>query len=126
MERMKIMVVDDEPFIREMMEEFLSLQGHDVVSAGSGEEAIATIAENDPDMALLDIWMPGISGIETLVRIKEISPGVGIVMLSAFGDEETVNEALDMGADFYLQKPIEFKRLIMIIREWQLSEKRKR
>lgn len=125
MERMKIMVVDDEPFIREMMEEFLSLQGHDVFSASSGEEAISQLADKDPDMVLLDIWLPGINGFETLARIKEVNPKVRIVMLSAFGDEDTVNEALEMGASFYLQKPIEFKKLNMIIQDWFSSGKRK-
>lgn len=125
MERMKIMVVDDEPFIREMMEEFLSLQGHDAFSASSGEEAISQLADKDPDMVLLDIWLPGINGLETLARIKEVNPKVRIVMLSAFGDEDTVNEALEMGASFYLQKPIEFKKLNMIIQDWFSSGKRK-
>jgi DNA-binding response OmpR family regulator len=122
MEQIKIMVVDDEPFIREMMQEFLTLHGHDVITARSGEDAMTKIFSNDPHLVLLDIWMPGMTGLEVLEKIKKSGQNVGVVMLSAFGDEDTVEEALNMGANYYLQKPIEFKKLLKIINKWILSE----
>lgn len=118
---MKIMVVDDEPFIREMMEEFLSVYGYDVILVGSGEDAVSKMNIVKPDMILLDIWMPGMSGLDTLDKLKEINSDVGIVMLSAFGDDNTVEEAIEMGANHFLQKPIEFKKLLNILELWQTS-----
>ena len=115
---MSIMVVDDEPFIRDVMNEFLTMHGHNVTSFGSGEDAVSELQSFKPDMVLLDIWMPGMSGLETLEKIRKENTSVGIVMLSAFGDEETVSDAMGMGADYYLQKPIEFKKLLDIMERW--------
>jgi two-component system nitrogen regulation response regulator NtrX len=118
---MNIMVVDDEPFIREVMYDFLCMHGYTVTSFGSGEDAVSGIHSRVPDMVLLDIWMPGMSGIETLEKIRKENKEVGVVMLSAFGDDETVGDAMDMGADFYLQKPIEFKKLLKILENWRMK-----
>ena len=116
---MNIMVVDDEPFIRDVMNDFLCIHGYFVTSYGSGEDAVSEMTELKPDMILLDIWMPGMSGMETLEKIKQINNQVGVIMLSAFGDEDTVKEAMHMGADFYLQKPIEFNKLLEILDKWK-------
>ncbi|MBU4315997.1 MAG: response regulator [Proteobacteria bacterium] len=121
---MNIMVVDDEPFIREVMNDFLCMHGHKVTCFGSGEDAVSGINGLGPDMILLDIWMPGMSGLETLEKIRKDNNKVGVVMLSAFGDDETVEDAMNMGADFYLQKPIEFKRLLEILENWKKKEER--
>ncbi|MBA3030609.1 MAG: response regulator [Desulfobacteraceae bacterium] len=121
---MNIMVVDDEPFIREVMSDFLCMHGYKVTSFGSGEDAVSGINGLGPDMILLDIWMPGMSGLETLEKIRKDNNKVGVVMLSAFGDDETVEDAMNMGADFYLQKPIEFKRLLEILENWKKKEER--
>ena len=109
---MKILVVDDEEYICEILHEFLSLQGYQVDTAANGEDAVEKYEANRPDVVLLDIRMPGMGGVDILRRIKEIDSRPGIVMLSAFGDEETVNEVLQMGADYYLQKPVEFEHLM--------------
>lgn len=119
---MNIMVVDDEPFIREVMNDFLCLHGYRVTSFGSGEDAVLEINALGPDMILLDIWMPGMSGLETLEQIRKENKRVGVVMLSAFGDDETVGDAMNMGADFYLQKPIEFKKLLEILDSWKIQD----
>jgi DNA-binding response OmpR family regulator len=116
---MNIIVVDDEPFIREVMVDFLHLHGYRVTSFKSGEDAVSEINTLLPDMVLLDIWMPGMSGLETLEKIRKENKNVGVVMLSAFGDDETMGEAMNMGADYYLQKPIEFKKLIKILDSWK-------
>ena len=63
--------------------------------------------------------MPGMNGLETLEKIRKIKSAVGVIMLSAFGDNDTVRDAMNMGANFYLQKPIEFKKLIEILDDWK-------
>ena len=117
----KILVVDDEEYICEILHEFLSLQGYQVDTAANGEDALKKYEADLPDVVLLDIKMPGMGGVDILRRIKEIDSKPGIVMLSAFGDEETVNEVLQMGADYYLQKPVEFDRLMDILISLQES-----
>ena len=118
---MNIMVVDDEPFIRDVMNDFLCILGHTVTCLGSGEDAVAEVEKINPDMILLDIWMSGMNGMETLERIRKIKAHVGVIMLSAFGDDDTVQDALNMGADFYLQKPVEFKTLVEILDNWKVE-----
>ena len=118
---MKILVVDDEEYICEILHEFLSLQGYQVDTAVNGEDALKKYEADRPEVVLLDIRMPGMGGVDILRRIKEIDSRPGVVMLSAFGDEETVNEVLQMGADYYLQKPVEFERLMEILTSLQES-----
>ena len=118
---MNIMVVDDEPFIRDVMNDFLCIHGHNVTMFGSGEDAVSEIEHVNPDMILLDVWMPGMSGLETLEKIRETKDQVGVIMLSAFGDDETMQDAMKMGANFYLQKPVEFKKLLEILDKWKAT-----
>lgn len=105
--RAKILVVDDEPTICNMMSVFLRQIGYQVLTVSTGEAAITHFAEDPPDMVLLDISMPGMRGIDVLQRMKARKPDCGVIMLSAYGDDQTIQEALDMGAYCYIQKPME-------------------
>lgn len=108
---MKILVVDDETAICMLLSEFLSLKGYEVTTAGSGEEALVEYHKNRPDATLLDIKMPGIDGIEVLRRIRENDSDTGVIMMSAFADDETIRKALRTGANKYLEKPLDLGRL---------------
>jgi two-component system response regulator (stage 0 sporulation protein F) len=118
---MKVLVVDDELPICELLDEFLSEQGFQVSVATNGEEALALFEQESPQMVLLDIKMPGMDGMDVLRRIKEIDSGPGVIMISAFGDSSIVTEALQKGANHYMEKPIELKRLSELLVEWQSS-----
>ena len=107
----KILVVDDEPTICNMMTVFLTQIGYQVRTVNSGEEAIATFNADPPDMVLLDISMPGMRGIDVLQQMKSQKADCGVIMLSAYGDDQTIQEALDMGAYCYIQKPMELMDL---------------
>ncbi len=109
--RAKILVVDDEPTICSMMKVFLTQIGYQVKTVNSGEDAIATFDEDPPDMVLLDISMPGMRGIDVLQQMKTQKANCGVIMLSAYGDDQTIQEALDMGAYCYIQKPMELTDL---------------
>ena len=111
----KVLVVDDEDFICELLDEFLSLKGYDVFTAKNGDEALLDFVDNKPDLVLLDIRMPGISGVNVLRKIKNIDKDVCVIMLSAFGDADTVQDALELGAAYYLQKPVKFEQLSNIL-----------
>ena len=109
--RDKILVVDDEPTICSMMNVFLTQIGYQVKTVNSGEDAIAIFDEDPPDMVLLDISMPGMRGIDVLQQMKTQKADCGVIMLSAYGDDQTIQEALDMGAYCYIQKPMELTDL---------------
>jgi YesN/AraC family two-component response regulator len=83
-----------------------------VAAVSNGEDALSAIQQSAPHIVILDIRMPGMGGMEVLKSIKEKNKAIGVIMLSAYGDPETVNEALRLGADHYLQKPMNLKHLV--------------
>jgi DNA-binding response OmpR family regulator len=110
-DRTKILVVDDEPTICSMMTVFLTQIGYAVRTVNSGDDAITVFDEDPPDMVLLDISMPGMRGIDVLQLMKIRKADCGVIMLSAYGDDQTIQEAIDMGAYCYIQKPMELMDL---------------
>ena len=93
-----ILVIDDEESIRTSLKGILQDEGFRVVFAKTGEEGISTLKEENPDLILLDIWMPGIDGIETLGRIREMVPDQMVIMMSGHGTIETAVRATKLGA----------------------------
>jgi DNA-binding response OmpR family regulator len=112
MEQIRVLVVDDELFVGELLKEYLSIIGYEVTAVSNGEDALSSIQQSPPHIVILDIRMPGMGGMEVLKQIKEKNRTTGVIMLSAYGDPETVNEALRLGADHYLQKPMNLKYLV--------------
>jgi DNA-binding NtrC family response regulator len=117
MRRNKILVVDDEHLIRWSLEQNLKKQGYEVVTAGDGEEALRLVREEQPDLVLLDIQMPGISGIEVLERIKEYDEEIVVIMVTAHGGLETAVNAMRLGAYDYVSKPFNLDELAIIIKK---------
>ena len=115
----KVLVVDDEKYICDILNEYLSLQGYEVKIAVSGEEALDKFDEDRFDLVLLDVSLPGMSGMDVLARIKKMDAGTGVIMLSGYGDFNIVKEALQTGADHYMQKPMELERLNKLINRWR-------
>ena len=105
MEKEKILIVDDEPDIVEPLEDLLEFHGYEASTASNGEEALKSIANDIPDLVLLDIRMPGMGGMETLSRITREYPGILVIMLTAHGTIELAVEAMKQGADGFLEKP---------------------
>ncbi|MFO8011094.1 MAG: response regulator transcription factor [Dehalococcoidia bacterium] len=105
-----ILVVDDEPRIIEAVSLNLELEGYDVVSATSGEEALKKLTELIPDLVILDVMMPGMDGFETLQKIREVST-VPVVMLTVMGEEDDRVRGLELGADDYMTKPFSPREL---------------
>src|SRR5205809_6838705 len=99
----RVLVVDDDPGFREALAELLRTHGLDVVgTAGSGELAIQTVTAAPPDVVLMDMQMPGLSGSETAARLSEIAPAVRVLMLTVSGADEDVLDAMLAGASGYL------------------------
>lgn len=110
-----LLVVDDEPQILRVMRTSLPARGFDVRTASSGEEALAEIRKEAPDVVILDLMMPGMSGLEVCRRLREFSK-VPIVVLSARGSEGDKVLALDLGADDYVTKPFGMEELMARVR----------
>jgi len=107
----KVLVVDDEEQIRELLREFLIGLGYEVLVAANGEEAIEVAQRERPHLILLDIRMPELDGVETCVRLKthEKTRSIPVIIATAFGD--TLAEALDAGADDFVSKPFQLEEI---------------
>ncbi len=103
----KIMIVDDEETISELLQVFLENQGFQAVVASDAEKALAMMASENPDVVMLDILMPGINGVECLKKIKKIKPDAIVIMMSGLQDEEIAKEAITYGAYDYITKPFD-------------------
>jgi two-component system response regulator HydG len=107
MKEIRLLVVDDESGSRELIAGFLAKKGFSVTTAESGEQALELYHDTFSPVALLDMKMPGMNGIELLKRLKEINPYLQAIMLTAFGSVETAVSAIRAGAYDYLTKPVE-------------------
>ncbi|MFQ5911755.1 MAG: sigma-54-dependent transcriptional regulator [Nitrospinota bacterium] len=112
----KILVIDDEASHRMMLKAVLSDEGYAVRLAATGEDGLRAVEEEVFDLILLDIRMPGIGGIETLRRIRAISPTVPVLMMTAYGTVNSAVEAMKLGAYDYLEKPLDVEVLKITLR----------
>ncbi len=110
-----VLIVDDEESIIQSLQGILTDEGFEVISAGSGPAALEKIDEVMPDIVLLDIWMPGMDGIETLVKIKESHSELQVVMMSGHGNIETAVKATKLGAYDFIEKPLSIEKLLLVI-----------
>lgn len=110
-----VLVVDDEPQILRVMRASLPIRGYEVITASSGEEALDQLSKQVPDLVILDLVMPEISGLEVCRRVREFS-SVPIIVLSAKGSESDKVAALDLGADDYVTKPFGMDELLARVR----------
>ncbi len=115
----KILVVDDEKMIRDLVGFRLRDEGYQIVSAQSGKEALARIEKEHPDLVVLDVMMPDICGIDVCKRIRARGAiaGVKILMLSALGTNQDIEAGIASGADAYMTKPFRSKQLFDKIEE---------
>ena len=120
----QILVVDDEPRYVRLMEANLTSEGYHVLKASNGQEAVEVVDKHHPDLVLLDVMMPILSGFEACERIREFS-NVPVIMVTAKGDEQDRVKGLDVGADDYIVKPYSATELLArvraVLRRAQLS-----
>ena len=111
----QILVVDDEPRYVRLMEANLVSEGYTVLKANNGQEAVDIVDKHHPDLVLLDVMMPVLSGFEACERIREFS-NVPVIMVTAKGDEQDRVKGLDVGADDYIVKPYAATELLARVR----------
>jgi DNA-binding response OmpR family regulator len=106
-----MLIVDDEPDAIELLSEFLTGKGYEVIAAYNGEEALKKVKAERPHLILLDIRMPGINGLEVLRQVRQIDQEVGVIVVTAVQEEETGRQALMLGAFDYIVKPLNLEYL---------------
>jgi two-component system, NtrC family, nitrogen regulation response regulator NtrX len=110
-----ILIVDDEESICQSLDAILSDEGYQVLVAGSGEEAVKIVEEEMPQLVLLDVWLPGMDGLETLKAIKKINPKIMVIIMSGHGTIETAVKATKLGAFDFIEKPLSLDKIIILV-----------
>lgn len=112
----KVLIVDDEKSILETLTGIIEDEGHEVITASSGEKALTLFTESSPDIVLMDVWMPGIDGIETLRSMKEKNRDACVIMISGHSTIDTAVHAIKLGAYDFMEKPLSLDRVTILVR----------
>ena len=116
MNHARILVVDDDPLFRELVSDVLQVEHYSVDLAGSGQEALERIADNPPDLLLLDVSMPEKSGLQVLATVKKEKPDITVVMISGQSTIKEAVEAIKLGAYDFIEKPVDAQRILLTVR----------
>lgn len=120
---MRILVLDDEPGLRQTVSRILAAEGYDTSTAADGEDALARIAENDADIVLCDLRMPRMSGLDFIDAYAARNGRALVIAMSAYGDADTAIAAMQRGAYDYIQKPFRAEEVILCVRKAAEREK---
>src|SRR5579862_6206230 len=112
--RPQLLVVDDEAGIRESLASILKDEGYDVDTANSGEEALERASNGNVEVILLDVWLPGIDGLEALSRLQAQPRPPAVIMISGHGTIETAVRATKLGAFDFIEKPLSLEKIILV------------
>lgn len=113
----RILIADDDVDTRYILSGFLVHRGYETITAPNGEEALSLAARLPLDLALLDVVMPGPSGVELASRLKDLQPQIEVILITAYGSLEQAVEAMHQGVFYYLAKPLELKRVLAAVEE---------
>jgi two-component system, NtrC family, nitrogen regulation response regulator NtrX len=111
-----ILIVDDERNIRSSLEGILKDEGYQVRSVGSGEELLKQVAQTLPDLVILDVWLPGIDGLQALEELRRLSSELPVIMISGHSTVETAVRATKLGAYDFIEKPLSLEKTILTVR----------
>jgi CheY-like chemotaxis protein len=114
-DRVAILVVDDEDVTRQFIASALQMGQRQIVTAASGEEAVELAKQGDFDLALLDLVMPGISGVETFRQLHAVKPDLPVVIVTGYPDSDQVAKALEIGPFTLINKPIDVSHLQKVV-----------
>jgi two-component system nitrogen regulation response regulator NtrX len=116
MSREEILVVDDEKNIRSSLEGILKDEGYRVRGAGTGEELLKQVTQAVPDLVVLDVWLPGMDGLQALEELKRLQPELPVVMISGHSTVETAVKATKLGAYDFIEKPLSLEKTVLAVR----------
>ena len=121
--KLKVLVVDDNKDFCRNVEDILELRGYTVHTAYNGFKALEIVRQNEIEIVLLDIKMPVMNGVETFMKIKELTPEIPVIMMTAYAVEELIQESLSEGVFGVLHKPLDFDKLFVLIEHAINTEK---
>jgi two-component system nitrogen regulation response regulator NtrX len=107
----KILVVDDQESMREMLSELLQMMGYEARAVDGGQQALQSLQETETDLVITDLNMPGMDGMELMKRIKMLYPGLPVIIITGYGTFNTERQVLSSGADGYIPKPCTINRV---------------
>src|SRR5690606_33099931 len=111
MSKGKVLIVDDQFGIRVLLNEVFQLEGYQTYQAANGPKAIELAKTHNPDLVLLDIKIPGMDGLEILKKLKEFNPSIQVIIMTAYSEQDLINEALETGALTYFAKPFDINEV---------------
>ncbi|RKO65603.1 response regulator [Desulfofundulus salinus] len=114
--RYHLLVVDDQAGVRRMLLEAFSDDGYEVELAVSGPEALKKLRNGGIDLVLLDMKMPGMSGLDTLRETRKLNPDIPVIMMTAYGELELLGEAKKLGVRHYVSKPFDLQEVRYLVR----------
>jgi len=115
--RSKILAIDDDENVLDVLRMMLEHDGYNVITAQGGIKGVEVFTqEDDFSLVIIDLTMPDLSGTETLKRILKINPSQKVMIASGFDGNESVNEAMELGANYFLEKPFDIEKLFEVIR----------
>jgi DNA-binding NtrC family response regulator len=114
---MRILIIDDEEVLRDVLQAVLEREGFEVLLAATGEEGLSIIDTDEVDLVILDMMLPGISGIETLRSIKETHPHLGVIIITAYSSIDGAIEAMKQGAFHYVPKPFKNEEVVLTVKK---------
>ncbi len=112
--RQRVLVIDDEPSVREQLEKILGDEGYVVTTAASGEDGVRRAVEDEPDVVFLDVWLPGMDGLEALRALRERGVSAPVIMISGHGTIDTAVRATKLGAYDFVEKPMSLDRVLLV------------
>ena len=107
----QLLIVDDQFGIRILLNEVFQKEGYKIFQASNGKQALDIVKMRRPDLVLLDIKIPGIDGIEILKRMKKIVPDIKVIIMTAYGELNMIEEAMELGAITYFAKPFDIEEM---------------
>ncbi|MEH6904570.1 response regulator [Neobacillus drentensis] len=113
----KILIVDDQFGIRILLNEVFQKEGYQTFQAANGIQALEIVTKHDPDLVLLDMKIPGMDGIEILKRMKVIDPNIRVIIMTAYGELDMIQEAKDLGAITHFAKPFDIDDIRAAVRK---------
>lgn len=113
----KILIVDDQFGIRILLNEVFQKEGYNTFQAANGVQALDIVKQHSPDLVLLDMKIPGMDGIEILKRMKVIDPEIRVIIMTAYGELDMIQEANDLGARTHFAKPFDIDDIRAAVRE---------
>ncbi|MFB5283517.1 response regulator [Peribacillus sp. Hz7] len=114
----KILIVDDQFGIRILLNEVMVREGYETYQAANGVQALEIVHQHDPDLVLLDMKIPGMDGIEILKRVKKIKPEIRVIIMTAYGELDMIQEAKELGAITHFAKPFDIDDIRKAVRDY--------